>query len=104
MNGEVPVYFEAAAAITTLVLLGQVLELRARSRTSARDSLAAASYLRERRAWSAPTAPKLTSPSSTSPGDILRVRPGEKVPVDGIVTRRIELRRRIADHRRTDPR
>jgi Cu+-exporting ATPase len=85
-NGEVPVYFEAAAAITTLVLLGQVLELRARSRTSA----AIRSLLRL-----APRNARLVRADGTEldvplehiqAGDALRVRPGEKVPVDGVVT------------------
>ena len=85
MPGEVPVYFEAAAAITTLVLLGQVLELRARSRTSA--AIRALLKL-------APKSARLVRADGTEidvpiehiqPGDILRVRPGEKVPVDGIV-------------------
>ncbi len=85
-NGEVPVYFEAAAAITTLVLLGQVLELRARSRTSA----AIRSLLRL-----APKSARLVRADGTEldvplehiqVGDMLRVRPGDKVPVDGVVT------------------
>jgi P-type Cu+ transporter len=85
-SGEVPVYFEAAAAITTLVLLGQVLELRARSRTSA----AIRSLLRL-----APKNARLVRADGTEldvpleqiqVGDRLRVRPGEKVPVDGVVT------------------
>jgi P-type Cu+ transporter len=85
-NGEVPVYFEAAAAITTLVLLGQVLELRARSRTSA----AIRSLLRL-----SPKNARLVRADGTEldvplehiqVGDMLRVRPGEKVPVDGVVT------------------
>jgi Cu+-exporting ATPase len=85
MPGEVPVYFEAAAAITTLVLLGQVLELRARSHTSA--AIRALLKL-------APKSARLVRADGTEidvpvehiqPGDILRVRPGEKVPVDGIV-------------------
>ncbi|MGB8442057.1 MAG: heavy metal translocating P-type ATPase [Candidatus Acidiferrales bacterium] len=84
-NGEVPVYFEAAAAITTLVLLGQVLELRARSRTSA----AIRSLLQL-----SPKNARLVRGDGTEidvpvehiqAGDMLRVRPGEKVPVDGIV-------------------
>jgi Cu+-exporting ATPase len=85
MPGEVPVYFEAAAAITTLVLLGQVLELRARSRTS--EAIRALLKL-------APKSARLVRADGTEidvpiehiqPGDILRVRPGEKVPVDGVV-------------------
>src|SRR5215472_7092909 len=84
-EGGVPVYFEAAAVIVTLVLLGQVLELRARSQTS--SAIGALLDL----------APKLArlvhgDGSETDitldevvPGNRLRVRPGEKVPVDGVV-------------------
>jgi len=106
MGGAVPVYFEAAAVITTLVLLGQVLELRARGRTSA--------ALRALLDLAPPTARRLTTagapgglaapgsktgevagPAGTieievplaavQPGDRLRVRPGDKVPVDGTI-------------------
>jgi P-type Cu+ transporter len=86
MNGEVPVYFEAAAAITTLVLLGQVLELRARSRTSAAiRSLLRLSPKNARLVRADGT--ELDAPlEHIQAGDMLRVRPGEKVPVDGIVT------------------
>jgi Cu+-exporting ATPase len=85
-NGEVPVYFEAAAAITTLVLLGQVLELRARSRTSAAiRSLLQLSPKNARLVRADGT--ELDVPlEHIQAGDILRVRPGEKVPVDGVVT------------------
>jgi P-type Cu+ transporter len=85
-NGEVPTYFEAAAAITTLVLLGQVLELRARSRTSA----AIRSLLKL-----SPKTARLVRADGTeidvpaehiAPGDVLRVRPGERLPVDGTLT------------------
>jgi Cu+-exporting ATPase len=83
--GEVPVYFEAAAVITTLVLLGQVLELRARSQTS--------SAIRALLDLAPKTARILREDGreedipldSVRPGDLLRVRPGEKVPVDGVV-------------------
>jgi Cu+-exporting ATPase len=84
-GGEVGVYFDAAAVITTLVLLGQVLELRARSRTS--SAIKALLGL-------APKTARLLRDDGTEsdvlleqvkPGDRLRVRPGEKVPVDGIV-------------------
>ena len=84
-GGEVAVYFEAAAVITTLVLLGQVLELRARSRTSA----AIKTLL-----GLAPKTARLVREDGTEadvpletvqPGDRLRVRPGEKIPVDGVV-------------------
>ena len=85
MSGYPDVYFEAAAAITTLVLLGQVMELRARSRTSA--------ALRALLDLSPKTARILTADGSekdipleqVKPGDRLRVRPGEKVPVDGVI-------------------
>jgi Cu+-exporting ATPase len=84
-GGEVGVYFDAAAVITTLVLLGQVLELRARSKTSkaikALLGLApkTARLLRDDGA-------EIDIPlEHVKPGDRLRVRPGEKVPVDGVV-------------------
>ncbi len=79
------VYFEAAAVITTLVLLGQVLELKARSQTGA----AIRSLLEL-----APKTARLIRPDGTEedvsldqvhPGDRLRVRPGEKIPLDGVV-------------------
>ena len=82
---EVPVYFEAAAIITVLVLLGQVLELRARSQTSgaikALLGLApkTARVIRE-------DGREIDVPlDQVHPGDRLRVRPGEKMPVDGVV-------------------
>jgi len=85
-NGNVPVYFEAAATITTLVLLGQVLELRARERTGG----AIRSLLKL-----SPRTARLVRADGTeidiplqeiAVGDALRVRPGEKVPTDGVVT------------------
>ena len=83
-SGDVAVYFEAAAVITTLVLLGQVLELRARSRTSG--------ALRALLELSPPKAHRVTDSGEQevaldelAAGDVLRVRPGEKVPVDGAV-------------------
>jgi Cu+-exporting ATPase len=84
-GGRVPVYFEAAAVITTLALLGQVLELRARSRAA--GAIAALLGLR-------PTTARRVQPdgaetdvllATVAVGDRLRVRPGEKVPVDGRV-------------------
>ncbi len=85
VNGEVAVYFEAAAVITTLVLLGQVLELRARSRTGAAIrsllGLAPKTARRVRDDGAEEDVPL----EQVSPGDRLRVRPGEKVPVDGTV-------------------
>ncbi len=81
----VPVYFEAAAAITTLVLLGQVLELRARSQTGAAIKallgLAPKTARRVREDGSEEDVPL----EQVQVGDRLRVRPGERVPVDGIV-------------------
>ncbi len=85
-DGTVPVYFEAAAVITALVLLGQVLELRARSRTS--SAIRALLGL-------APKTARVVRPDGEEEdvlldqvqvGRLLRVRPGEKVPVDGVVT------------------
>jgi Cu+-exporting ATPase len=84
-SGEIPVYFEAAAVIITLVLVGQVLELRARGRTGA--ALRALLSLAPR------TARRLAEDGSEGDvaleqvvvGDTLRVRPGEKIPVDGEV-------------------
>jgi Cu+-exporting ATPase len=82
-GGEIPVYFEAAAVITTLVLLGQVLELRARSQTSgairALLGLAPKTARRLREDGTEEDIPL----DQVSVGDRLRVRPGEKVPVDG---------------------
>ncbi len=85
VHGQVAVYFEAAAVITTLVLLGQVLELRARAQTS--------SAIRHLLGL-APKTARLVRADGTeidvpveqiAVGDRLRVRPGEKIPVDGIV-------------------
>jgi Cu+-exporting ATPase len=84
-EGEVPVYFEPAAVIVTLVLLGQVLELRARTQTG--TAIRALLDL-------APTSARLVRDDGTEtdipleevqPGNRLRVRPGAKVPVDGVV-------------------
>src|SRR6202035_3509544 len=84
-GGEVGVYFEAPAVIVALVLLGQVLELRARSRTGAAIKallgLAPKSARRLRDNGAEENAPL----DQIQPGDRLRVRPGEKVPVDGVV-------------------
>ncbi|HSD10571.1 MAG TPA: heavy metal translocating P-type ATPase, partial [Candidatus Binatia bacterium] len=84
-EGGVGVYFEAAAVIVTLVLLGQVLELRARSRTGAAIrallGLAPKMARRLRDDGSEEDVPL----DETRVGDRLRVRPGEKVPVDGVV-------------------
>ncbi|HEX6812688.1 MAG TPA: heavy metal translocating P-type ATPase [Planctomycetota bacterium] len=85
VHGKPPVYFEAAAAITVLTLLGQVLELRARRRTGA--------AIRALLGLSPKTARRVGSDGRDSDvpleevqvGDQLRIRPGEKVPVDGVV-------------------
>jgi len=85
MDGSVPVYFEAAAVITTLVLLGQVLELRARAKTS--------SAIRALLKLAPQIAHGLKDDGSEQdialdqvrPGDRLRVRPGDRVPVDGVL-------------------
>src|SRR5580658_1495543 len=99
MSGYPDVYFEAAAAITTLVLLGQVMELRARSRTSAAiralldlspktarllvvDSKARSGEVTEA---AGEVTEKDVPLEQVRPGDRLRVRPGEKIPVDGVV-------------------
>lgn len=83
-NGSVPVYFEAAAVITTLVLLGQVLELRARRNT--RSAIRGLLQLAPQTAHvvSGVTERDVTLPQ-VRPGDLLRVRPGERVPVDGAI-------------------
>ena len=85
MGGLVPVYFEAAAVITTLVLLGQVLELRARSATGA--------AIRALLGLAPKTARRVNDDGNEEDipldhvrvRDLLRIRPGEKVPVDGVV-------------------
>jgi Cu+-exporting ATPase len=85
-HGSVPVYYEAAAVITTLVLLGQVLELRARAATSgALRALLDLAPSTARRVTDGGTETDVPL-ESVVVGDVLRVRPGEKVPVDGIVT------------------
>ncbi len=85
-DGAVPIYFEAAAVITVLVLLGQVLELRAREKTSgairALLDLAPNEALRVRADGSDESVPL----DAVQVGELLRVRPGEKVPVDGELT------------------
>src|SRR3984957_17485676 len=85
MHGMVAVYFEAASVITVLVLLGQVLELQARARTSG--------AIRALLGSAPKTARRITAQGDEdvaideiAVGDCLRVRPGEKIPVDGVVT------------------
>ncbi len=85
MGGYPDVYFEAAAAITTLVLLGQVMELRARSRTSAAIRALLDLSPKIARLIAEDGSEKDIPLERVKPGDRLRVRPGEKVPVDGVV-------------------
>ncbi len=84
-HGVVPVYFEAAAVITTLVLLGQVLELKARNRTGAAIRALLALAPKTARRVQADGAEEDVPLDQVSAGDLLRVRPGEKVPTDGVV-------------------
>jgi len=85
MHGAVAVYFEAAAVITVLVLLGQVLELRARAQTSgAIRALLGLAPKTARRI--AATGDEDIDIDAIAVGDLLRVRPGEKIPIDGTVT------------------
>jgi P-type Cu+ transporter len=85
MDGEVSVYFEAAAAITTLVLLGQVMELRARSRTGAAIKALLGLAPKTARLIRDDGAEVDVPLDAVKPGDKLRVRPGEKIPADGVV-------------------
>ena len=84
-EGLAAVYFEAAAVITTLVLLGQVLELRARSRTNAAIKMLLGLAPKTARIVRTDGTEEDIPLAQVQPGDALRVRPGEKVPVDGVV-------------------
>jgi len=84
-TGEVPVYFEAAAIITVLVLLGQVLELRARSQTSGAIKALLGLAPKTARVIKDDGGEIDVPLDQVKPGDRLRVRPGEKIPVDGVV-------------------
>ncbi len=84
-GAQVPVYFEAAAVIVTLVLLWQVLELRARSRTGAAIRALLGLAPKTARRLRDDGAEENVPLDAVTPGDRLRVRPGEKVPVDGAV-------------------
>ncbi len=83
--GVIPVYFEAAAVITALVLLGQVLELRARSSTNAAIKSLLGLAPKTARVVRADGSEEDIPLEHVRKGDILRVRPGEKIPVDGTV-------------------
>ena len=98
-DGRPPLYFEAAAVIITLVLLGQVLELRARQQTGG--------AIRELMQLAPETAHRITDEGeedvdleAVRKGDRLRIRPGEKVPVDGRVLGGIKPCRRVDAQRR----
>ncbi len=85
MDGHVAVYFEAAAVITTLILVGQVLELRARSRTGAAIRALLGLAPKTARRVGTDGSEEDVPLDQVRPGDWLRVRPGEKVPLDGRV-------------------
>ena len=83
-HGEVDLYFEAAAVITTLVLLGQLIEAKARSRTG--QAIKALLGLAAKNAHRVRNGQEEEIPvDAIQKGDLLRVRPGEKVPVDGVI-------------------
>ena len=82
---EIPVYFEAAAVITTLVLLGQVLELRARNATSGAIRALLGMAPKTARRVKADGTDEDIPLAHVHVGDLLRARPGERVPVDGVV-------------------
>jgi Cu+-exporting ATPase len=84
-GGEVGVYFEVSAAITVLVLMGQVLELRARSQTSSAIKALLDLAPKTARIIREDGNEEDVPLASLKPGDSLRVRPGEKIPVDGVV-------------------
>src|SRR5664280_1448159 len=86
MDGAVAVYFEAAAVITVLVLLGQVLELRAREKTSGAIRALLDLAPKEAVRVKADGADERVALDTVQVGNLLRVRPGEKVPVDGELT------------------
>jgi Cu+-exporting ATPase len=84
-HGNVPVYFEASAVIVTLVLVGQVLELRARGRTGAAIQALLGMAPKTARRIDAQGEEHEVPVEQIVPGDRLRIRPGEKIPVDGVV-------------------
>src|SRR6266478_3249882 len=84
-NGEVGLYFEAAAVITTLVLFGQLIEAKARSRTG--QAIKALLGLAAKTAHRVRDGGEEEIPTDEiHKGDVLRVRPGEKIPIDGLIT------------------
>jgi len=85
MTGQLGLYFEAAAVITALVLLGQVLELRARSQTSGAIKALLGLAPKTARRIAADGTEQDVDLNTIQVGDKLRVRPGEKVPIDGVV-------------------
>ena len=85
-HGRVGVYFEAAAVIISLTLLGQLLELKARSQTSAAIKALLGLAPKTARRINPDGSEEDVPLSHVHVGDVLRVRPGEKVPVDGVVT------------------
>jgi len=85
MSGQLGLYFEAAAVITVLVLLGQVLELKARSQTSGAISALLGLAPKTARRISADGTEQDVDLKAIQVGDKLRVRPGEKIPTDGVV-------------------
>ncbi|MFZ1810459.1 MAG: heavy metal translocating P-type ATPase [Candidatus Nitrotoga sp.] len=84
-DGTLPIYFEAAATITVLVLLGQVLELKARSRTNTAIKLLLGLAPKTARIVRSDGKEEDIPLEQVQAGDVLRVRPGEKIPVDGQV-------------------
>src|SRR3546814_3640847 len=84
-DGSVAVYFEAAAVITVLVLLGQVLELRARETTSGAIRALLDLTPKPARRVRSDGSDEEVALEDVAVGDMLRIRPGEKIPVDGII-------------------
>jgi Cu+-exporting ATPase len=84
-GGEVAVYFEAAAVIIVLVLLGQVLELRARSQTGSAIKALLGLAPKTARRLGGDGSEEDIPVKEVQPGDMLRIRPGEKIPIDGVI-------------------